>query len=250
MTMNWRLSDHDHAQQLARLRALGVEGIGRRAELLDVTRLWSDGAVSVHYAPFRHVNAAAKLMLVGLTPGLQQMELACTTAVREISSGRALDEVFRSVKVAASFAGSMRGNLVSMLADIGVGPALGLSSAGQLFGDRRDLLHTTSALRYPVLVAGKNYTGHRPKPLDHAVLRCGIETLLCDEIQAVPGALVVPLGMAAEAGVRHLVSRGAVAADRCAFGFPHPSGANAHRATQFAETQERLRVAVRKWLAP
>jgi hypothetical protein len=245
---DWRLTPQARGACLEALLALGEAGIRRRADLLGCTRLWTDGTVAVHYAPFHHVNADAKVMLVGLTPGLQQMELACATAVRQLSAGRSHDEAFRGVKEAASFAGSMRGNLIAMLDGIGLHSALGLPSSADLFGSRRDLLHTTSALRFPVLVHGRNYTGHAPKPLEHPTLRAGIETLLTDELRAVPAALVVPLGMAAEAAIQHLMTRGVVDASRCAFGFPHPSGANGHRGTQFAANQERLRAAVTRWL--
>ena len=153
---------------------------------------------------------------------------------------------FKAVKSTASFAGTMRDNLVAMLDGIGVPAALGVAESAELFGARRDLLHTTSALRYPVFTSGRNYNG-QPSVLGHAVLRAGVETLLREALDAVPGALVLPLGKHAGLAVGRLVASGAVVAERCAFGFPHPSGANGHRASEFVSNRDDLKLAVRNW---
>ena len=53
----------------------------------------------------------------------------------------------------------MRTNLVKMLDHIGANHYLRLSSSAELFGTRKDLVHYTSALRYPVFKNGENYSG-------------------------------------------------------------------------------------------
>lgn len=50
----------------------------------------------------------------------------------------------------------MRKNLIEMLDGLERPKALGIVSGALLFSDRRDLLHTTSAIRYPVFVDGQN----------------------------------------------------------------------------------------------
>jgi hypothetical protein len=109
----------------------------------------------------------------------------------------------------------------------------GVSSTGSLFEDRADLLHSTSAIRYPVFVKG-NYTGHRPRPLDHPVLAAFVEERLAPDLVNVDEALIVPLGQAVEGCLDGLVKAGHLDPARCLFGFPHSSGANASRARQFS----------------
>ena len=48
-----------------------------------------------------------------------------------------------------------------------------------------------------------------------------------------PTVLVLPLGKAVEDCLRMLIATGQFDEVRCLFGFPHPSGANPHRADQF-----------------
>jgi hypothetical protein len=133
-----------------------------------------------------------------------------------------------------------------MLNEIGVATALHLRTTADLFGSHRHYLHTTSALRYPVFVDDKNYTGHSPKPFSNDYLRSMVETLLADELVKVGTALVVPLGKAAEACVVHALSL-CGAQVTVLHGFPHPSGANGHRVRLFDENKKGLRAGVRKW---
>ena len=56
----------------------------------------------------------------------------------------------------------MRKNLVKMLDETGLPNQLRLDSCERLFGDVRQLLHTTSVVRYTAFVCGKNYSGHSP----------------------------------------------------------------------------------------
>ena len=70
----------------------------------------------------------------------------------------------------------------------------------ELFGDsHRSLLHTTSAVRYPVFTRSrdgslKNYSGTSPQFGAHPWLRRMVETTLASELAALPAAIVVPLG--------------------------------------------------------
>lgn len=65
----------------------------------------------------------------------------------------------RDAKIFASFSGPMRANLVAMLDSIGVNHRLGILSTSTLWNSDANLVHFTSALRYPVFVDGMNYSG-------------------------------------------------------------------------------------------
>ena len=94
------------------------------------------------------------MVVVGITPGWAQMEVSLRQARVDLLGGRPLPEVAERAKYAASFAGSMRTNLVAMLDGIGVPGALGIGSAAALFAVHRTLLHPTSIVRYPVHLGG------------------------------------------------------------------------------------------------
>ena len=96
-------------------------------------RLYSDPRIQQFYAPFDSVNISAKVAVVGITPGYQQMELAFRSARAALVNGETGAEACGQAKAQASFAGTMRRNLVSMLADIELHHWLGTSSPALLF---------------------------------------------------------------------------------------------------------------------
>lgn len=156
------------------------------------------------------------------------------------------EEVLRLVKADASFK-KLRARLVEYLDGICLAEVLGVASTAALFESRRDLLHTTSILRYPVFVDGKNYSGSGKAMADVPALAEMVDQLFAPEIEAVPGALVVPLGKAVDATVATLVRSGRLDAARVLSGFPHPSGANAGGPARFARNQPALAEKVRGW---
>ncbi len=116
-------------------------------------------SIQIAYAPFDHVVPSARIVIVGLTPGRQQMRNALLEARRLLRSGASPEQVMSGAKVFASFSGPMRANLINMLDFIGVSQTLAISSTASLWGTDASLAHFTSALRYPVFVDGKNYSG-------------------------------------------------------------------------------------------
>src|SRR3546814_21195865 len=93
-----------------------------------------DGRFEVFYAPFDYINQNAKIVVVGITPGLSQAVKAIDTAVRLLHAGFKADDVTRQAKLAASFAGAIRTQLVSLLGHVGVNGKLGILSKSELWG--------------------------------------------------------------------------------------------------------------------
>ena len=200
--------------------------------------LGQEGKLAVYYAPLDWINAGARIVLVGLTPGWSQTKIAfeeCCVALRERLSE---DGASKAAKAQASFAG-MRKRLCAWLDDLGVDDWLGVGTTDELFADRRDLVHTTSLIRYPVFVGAdaRNYTGYHPTPVTSPLLRSIIDEVLVPELAQLSDALIVPLGRSVAAALNAV----GVAADHCLFGFPHPSGANGHGPSQFAAERAGMR---------
>ncbi len=120
-----------------------------------------DGDLSVYYAPFDYINTEAKIVICGITPppGFQQAILALEEAGKQLRQGATPEAAKLAAKNTASFGGPMRSNLIRLLDYIGIPQKLDIDSCSELFGSKSNLVHYTSALRYPVFKSLKNYSG-------------------------------------------------------------------------------------------
>lgn len=206
--------------------------------------IYEDRRITVFYAPFDYLNQAARVVLVGVTPGPTQM-LASYEIVRDaLQASRTHQDALQMVKARASFKG-MRRDLARWLDDLNLAAVLGLRSCSELFEDtHRALLHTTSAVRYPVFVRSRdgslrNYSGRNPQFETHPWLCEMVETVLAAELSALPATIVVPLG-AASSAITQLCDLGVLNPARCLLGLPHPSPASAFRERYFQAAKSHL----------
>lgn len=205
-------------------------------------RLAQSDKISVVYAPFDHIAREARLVVVGITPGMTQAVNAITAARAALGRGLSVEAALAEAKLVASFSGgAIRNNLVAMLDAIGAARHLGAGSTAELFRPGSTAVHFTSALRYPVFVDGQNYNG-TPDMLTTPVLRHMVETHLAEEAHLLPKALWLPLGPKAETAVTHLVRNGILPPARVLAGMPHPSGANAERVAVFLGRKDPAKV--------
>lgn len=194
--------------------------------------------IDVAYAPLDHVNINARIVIVGLTPGRQQMRNALIEAWRQLRAGRSAEDILAAAKVYASFSGPMRANLVAMLDSVGINRLIGVSSAASLWSQDAGLVHFTSALRYPVFVDGENYSG---APTIHSVplLRDHLMRWFAVEIQELRNAIFIPLGPKVSEAVEVAATNSGISRTRVLSGLPHPSGANAERIAFFLGRKSR-----------
>lgn len=201
--------------------------------------LSQDAGLQTFYAPFDYINTQAKITICGITPGFSQATKALEEARRLLCAGASIEEAKRKAKETASFAGGMRTNLVAMLDAIGLHHLLRLDSCARLFDTHTDLVHYTSALRYPVFINGANYNGV-PSMLRSATLRMQVDSYLAEEVRALPGnCLYIPLGPKVGEAFEHLQHQGLIMADQVLAGLPHPSPASVERIHYFLGKKER-----------
>ncbi|MER8661310.1 hypothetical protein NKH34_09235 [Mesorhizobium sp. M1148] len=196
------------------------------------------GDVVVSYAPFDHIQHGARVVIVGITPGAQQAKNALVELRRRLVAGDSDEAALAAAKVFASFSGPMRTNLVAMLDHIGLATWLGIESTAGLWSSHQQMVHFTSALRYPVFVGGVNYNG-QPAMTSHPSLRRMLDECLSEEAAALPGAVWIPLGPKAATGIQYLGRSGVIPQSRVLDGLPHPSGANAERIAYFLGRKRR-----------
>lgn len=207
--------------------------------------LGEEGQIEVYYAPLHGVTTNAKIVIVGITPGVAQMVSAFNEARKLLNEDMKRPDLFKEIRRRMAFKGSMRTNLINMLDKIGVAERLGLASTTQLFDDASHLLHSTSALRYPVFNQGKNYTGSNPPIHRSPLLKSLLTSTLPHELDQVPDALIVPLGKAVTTDALKII--GFDTERRVLHGFPHPSGGNGHRKAQFQREFHSLCSIGRSW---
>ena len=195
-----------------------------------------EGNIKIYYAPFDYINPKAKIMIVGITPGLQQM----LQSFEVIKEGKSLKEV----KDLSSFKGSMRTTLVKYLDELMVNKTLKIKSCESLFNKDSKHLHTTSLVKYPVFDKGKNYSG--ANILKKKMLLDFIEKNFLKELKTLKKSIIVPLGNTVSSTIEYLNSKYNLELSCFLEGFPHPSGANARKNIQFDKNKMSMIKLLRK----
>ena len=192
--------------------------------------LSKEGNIEIYYAPFDYINPKAKIVIIGITPGLQQM----IQSFQSIKDGKSL----REVKDLSSFKGSMRATLVKFLDELKVNKILKIQSCESLFNLNNKYLHSSSLVKYPVFDKGKNYSG--VNILKKKILLDFIEDNFLKELEIFQGSIIVPLGNAVSSTIDYLNIKHQLKLQCFLKGFPHPSGLNARKNIQFKENREEM----------
>ena len=227
------------------IKKLPIKEKYERSELLiDDLLIERNGNIEIYYASHNeYINSKAKIFIIGITPGFQQMSTAIATARKELELETDIEEIQYKCKVAGRFSGSLRKNVISMLDYIKLNEALDISSCSDLFEDKDYLLHTISLIPYPVFVKKQNYSGHTPRLLKSDFLMKYVYDNFINELKSIEkfkDILLIPLGKAVEEVLLKLSKEGFICEKQILRGFPHPSGANVNRVNQLEENKESL----------
>ncbi len=218
-----------------------LNGYSKEDILNKKFELFDDSKMKIYYAPHNEIiNKKAKVFIVGITPGWTQTSIAYKIAQEGLVKKLEHEEIKKECKRHSRFAGSMRKNLIEMLDELNLNSKLHIDSCLDLFGNKDELLHTTSMIPYPVFIKNKNYAGFGPKILDSEILKSYLEKYFYKEIEQLPDIVIIPLGKAVEEVLEVMISKNLIRREQCLLGFPHPSGANGHRKRQFEENKENL----------
>ena len=191
--------------------------------------------IEIYYAPFDYINTKAKVVIVGITPGLQQM----LQSYEVINQGKSL----KQVKDLSSFKGSMRTGLIKYLDELKINDILKIKSCESLFNKNSRYLHTTSLVKYPVFDKGKNYSG--ANILKKKILLDFIEKNFLEELKTLKKSIIIPLGNTVSSTIEYLNNKYNLKLRCFLKGFPHPSGANARKNIQFKENKRNMKLLLR-----
>lgn len=205
--------------------------------------------MACYYAPLDHIDPRARVVLVATCPPVTLAAAAHAVARDALWAGLPPAEAWRRAALAAAPSGGFETNLAHMLDGLGVAPGLGVSTVRTEIGVLGGLIHMTHCVRYPLLVNDRDYTGRRPRLLRAQALRPFLHDLLAPALEAMPEALIVPLGRVPGEAVAALVDAGRLDIERCIFGVPNPSGANGHREDDYERSRDELAEQVAAWFA-
>ncbi|WP_079509245.1 uracil-DNA glycosylase family protein [Mesobacillus jeotgali] len=231
---------NDYIEKIAKLPL--KERYSREDLLTKDFLLANSGSLDVYYCTHNeYINPNAKIFIVGITPGFQQMSKSITVARHLIEEHHPVSEILYQCKREARFSGILRKNIIEMLDELDLHKYLSLNSSSELFAEKDYLLHTTSLISFAVFVNGRNYTGHSPKILKSKLLLSFLKEYFDPQAAMLQDALVIPLGKSVEEIMRAYINEGLLDENNILFGFPHPSGANGHRKQQFITNKEKMR---------
>ena len=218
-------------QQIKLLKSINQKNVKDKKFLLE-----KEKNIEIYYAPFDYINSKAKIVIVGITPGLQQM----LQSYEVINRGKSLKEV----KDLSSFKGSMRTGLIKYLDELKINDILKIKSCESLFNKNSKYLHTTSLVKYPVFDKGKNYSG--ANILKKKILLDFIEKNFLEELKTLKKSIIIPLGNTVSSTIEYLNNKYKLKLSCFLKGFPHPSGANARKNIQFKENKRNMKLLLRK----
>jgi hypothetical protein len=171
------------------------------------------------------VNRGARLVIVGITPGPNQIKAAYKTAQRLLRAGASDDIVLAEAKREGSFGSTtMRPKLVQMLDELSFQHLLGLRSCASLWEESFNLLHATSVVPHAAFRGSKPFAGSFSDVLESDALRRGFEEHFVPSFASLSRtALYVALGPTPLAALDWCAERRHLDADQIMGALAHPS---------------------------
>ncbi|MEI8696914.1 MULTISPECIES: hypothetical protein [unclassified Mesorhizobium] len=198
---------------------------GEAAARTPETLLDVDGRDELFYIPFEHVNSAARLVVVGITPGPDQIALAYRTVSSKIKVGLTNEKILAEAKKHGAFGGpTMRPKLLQMMRHFGFSELLGIEREEDLWAHRSDLLHATSIVPHAAFRRGKPFAGSFDDVLRTPVFRESFERDFVPSLSMLnPDALYVGLGPTPLAALDRCAEQGLIRPDQVLGAFAHSS---------------------------
>ena len=85
--------------------------------------------IEIYYAPHNeYINPKAKVFIIGITPGFQQMSTAIATARKELEKSDDIELIQYKCKVAGRFSGTLRKNIIRTVDNSGTNVYIDISN--------------------------------------------------------------------------------------------------------------------------
>ncbi|MDO9597456.1 MAG: hypothetical protein Q7J47_07030 [Azoarcus sp.] len=214
----------------------GEDAVGAADFVLD-----AEGLYELWYTPFEYVNKDARLVIVGITPGMNQLRLAYEAARNALQAGMEHDAVLRAIKMAGAFGGSsMRPNLLKMLRHFRFEQFLGVDDLSSLWGSNARLIHTTSVVPHAAFKRGKMFAGSFEEVLANPLLRATFEQDFVSTLPLLNGdAYFVALGPCPLDALRWCVAKNLLKEHQVLGALCHPSSSGGSMTRYYLREIER-----------
>ena len=201
----------------------------------------SEGRRQLYYIPFDFVNRDARLVMVGITPGNNQLSIAYKTARPLIARGASEQEVLRAVKKEASFGGGgVRPNLLRMMKHFEFAKLLGVRSEESLWSENSGLMHTTSVVPHAAFIGDKMFAGSFDDVLRSNLFRTCFEDHFVESLKTInASAYYVGLGKTPAAALDWCVSKGVLKPNQVLGAFAHPSRSGGSTVDYYLQVKRR-----------
>jgi hypothetical protein len=202
------------------LRKLGASAVRHPDTLLA-----KESPYEVFYIPFEHVNRRARLVIVGITPGMKQLEMAYAEAQRLLNLGASQADILQVVKAHAAFGGeAMRPNLLRMLRHLNFAKMLAINDEADLWDNASELLHSTSVVPHAAFKNGKMFGGSFNEIIRIGTLREQFEKDFVSTLSELArDVLYVALGKTPYDALNYCVGRGIIDQNQLLGALAHPS---------------------------
>lgn len=205
--------------------ATALERMGKSGAKAPEFCLGTEGPYELRYIPFEHINREARLVIVGITPGPNQVDLAYERAQALLRAGASEARILAEVIKTGGFGGkTMRPNLLKMLRHFEFDKLLGIQDVATLWSSDAHLLQSTSMVKHAAFKSGDPFNGSFEEVLASPLLkRCFMDCFVASLGELRSDALYVALGPHPKAALDWCVAEGHLRAEQLVGAFCHPS---------------------------
>jgi hypothetical protein len=203
------------------------------------------------------MNLAARLVIVGISPGPKQIALAYKSVQDSLIASLSDELILEHSKREGSFGGpTMRPNLIKMLEFFCIHRRLKISAASELWAASSALLHATSVVPHAAIRNGKPFAGTFQEVLGSELFRVSFERDFAATLPLLPhDARYIALGPTPLAALDWCAEHCLIRKDQVLGAFAHPSSSGGSAVPVYlGKPIEKLKprdpVAKRGWLIP
>lgn len=202
-----------------------IDRRGEDAARSKETMLTASGPDELYYVPFEWTNPEAKLVVVGISPGPNQIELAYRTASSKIKVGLADEEILKAAKMHGAFGSpTMRPNLIKMMEHFGFAELFGIEKVEDFWGSEADSFLGTSVVPHAAFRRDKPFAGSFDDIMKTPIYAESFHNDFLPSLKDIPEtAKFVALGETPLAALAWCVRYGKLNKEQVMGAFAHPS---------------------------
>ena len=145
--------------------------------------LYFDKNFEIYYAPLEYVNYKAKIVMVNLSPDINEMLESFKLANKGVSPKKIKDELISQKNINL--------NLTKFLDKLNINHLFNIKSCESLFNKNKKLLHITSIIKFPTFYKSKKYL--EINLFKQKVLVDFIEKYFLKELKIFKDCIIIPL---------------------------------------------------------